>query len=334
MLRSLLLTLIASTGGFGFTQPAHGSSHSSLATILVEAAPKQGFHHPYLLVLPETLSCGGPLIVALPTPPTSDDPADFLTAADRIARNATPVIGKLGVPLIVPALPRPPRPAPDGKSIINLYSPALSRAALLEREEGLARADLQVLAMVDHARANLQAQHSLSLDRRSILVGFSAAGHFATRMAILHPQRVAAVWAGGTGGHPILPIAEFEGKRLTYPVGIADLESVAGKSFDAASFSRIPIRIVQGGADKNSSLPAGNEPSDSYSPQQAQLVLDLLGHTASKRLAVVERVYRSVSSQTVVRVYPGVEHRLTPEMVQDMAEFMKEQIEACRVAKP
>ena len=47
-------------------------------------------------------------------------------------------------------LPRPPV-ATGGGDYINLYIPALSREALLATNPALARIDLQVLAMLDHA---------------------------------------------------------------------------------------------------------------------------------------------------------------------------------------
>jgi dienelactone hydrolase len=235
----------------------------------VKASPKNGFHHDYLLLLPKNLANNVPLLVASPTPHTSEDPAEFTIAAERIARNATNLIEQLALPVLVPVLPRPPVKVAEGQ-YINLYIPSLSRAAMLEPDEKLARMDRQVLAMIDHARNHIEKERRIKTYPKTIFTGFSAGGHFATRMAVLHPERVLAVWAGGVSGHPILPVAEHQGRRLTYPVGIADLEQISGKPFNRAAFQKIPVMMAQGAADLNTSLPSEPKPSESYTYEQAQ----------------------------------------------------------------
>jgi hypothetical protein len=146
-------------------------------------------------------------------------------------------------------------------------------------------------------------------------------------MAVLHPQRVLAVWAGGTGGHPILPVAQLEGRLLTYPVGVADLKELTGKEFDAGAFSEVAILIAQGSADANSALPSGEGPSDSHSEEQVQLIFDILGTSTSERLRTVEKVYEKASSRAEIRLYSDVDHRITPEMAHDIVRFIRELME-------
>jgi predicted esterase len=314
----------AAVAGQGQPEPAQ----AAVEPIRVEASPGDGFHQPYLLVVPTEVTPGAPILVALPTPQTSTDPAEYLAAAQRMATNAGPLLSQLKTPILVPVLPRPPVKVEGG--YINLYIPALSRAALETDDPELARMDRQVLAMVDHARRRLQEERNIEAHAKAIFAGFSAGGHFATRMAILHPQRVLAVWSGGTGGHPILPVGELEGQRLTYPVGVADLEQVAGEAFDAEAFAKVPMLIIQGDADTNASIPRDDRPSDSYSSEQARLVLSLLGESAVERLKKVEQVYEQAGSRAEFRVYPGAGHEMTPEVVRDMLGFISRQIEEAR----
>ncbi len=293
--------------------------------VKVEPRPEAGFNHAYLLVLPEKIRPGAPVIVATPTPPTTTDAAELSTAAERMAVNAGPFLGQLSAPILVPVLPRPPVRVEGGT--INLYIPALTRAALLADEPALARMDKQVLAMIDDARRRVRQERDIELHEKAIFVGFSAGGHFASRMAVLHPDRVLAAWSGGTGGHPILPLAELEGRRLTYPVGIADLEEVAGEAFDAEAFAQVPIFFAQGGADTNESIRREPGPSDSYAAEQSQLILELLGDTAIERLEKVKAAYAAAGSKAQFKVYPEAGHELTPEIARDLVQFMSEQIE-------
>jgi predicted esterase len=312
---------LALTSDAGARQPAASRPALWPPPLKIEAAPAAGFHHPYLLVLPPTIKAKAPVIVALPTPPTSADPADFLAAAERIVANAGPFLGALELPILVPVLPRPPVRTPEGT--INLYLPALTREALLSKDASLARIDRQVLAMIDDARGRVKAGRGVQTRAEAVFIGFSAGGHFATRMAALHPERVLAVWAGGTGGHPVVPLAELKGRRLTYPVGIADLEQVSGRPFDAEAFAKVPMLIAQGSADRNTSLPSSEGPSDSYSKEQAQLVSELLGRTAPERLENVKKAYERAGCQAEFRVYHGVEHRISPEMARDIVRFIR-----------
>jgi hypothetical protein len=287
----------------------------------VEPSPEHGFHLPYLLLIPDNLRAGAAIVVASPTPPTSEDPADYHTAAEKVAENAGALLGTAGVPVLVPVLPRPPLALSDGR-FINLYFPALSRAALLVSDERLARIDRQVLAMVEHARLRIEALRKVSIHPKAIFAGFSAAGHFATRMAALHPDRVLAVWAGGMGGHPILPIAEHAGRALTYPVGIADLEEVAGAQFDGGTYAKIPMLIIHGAADLNTSLPSGTAPSESYSTAQGVLVRELFGESALGRIDKIKPIVESVAPLVEFRIYDNVGHQISPGVARDALEFV------------
>lgn len=287
----------------------------------VRSSPAHGFHHDYFLVLPATLKTNATILLATPTPPTSLDPADFTAAAERIVRNAGAFIDPLGLPLLVPVLPRPPLKVSENH-YINVLLPGLSRAALLEREEKLARIDRQVLAMVDHARARIKEEVGIDTHPKIIVAGFSAAGHFATRMAVLHPERVLAAWAGGISGHPVVPLSRYEGRELTYPVGIADLEAVSGRAFNPKAFKSMPIMLVQGEADTNTSLPSEPKPSESYSYEQAQLVFTLLGKTPLERLEKAKQLYEQAGANVQTRVYPGAGHQINPEIARDMVEFI------------
>jgi dienelactone hydrolase len=292
--------------------------------------PGAGFHHSYLLLLPEKLITNAPLLVVTPTPPTSENPEEFERAAERIASNASRFLGKLQIPLLIPVLPRPPLKVSENQ-FINLYLPALSRAALTNSDPHLGRIDLQVIAMIDHARQVLLKERGVPVEEKAIFCGFSAAGHFATRMAILHPQRVLAVWAGGTGVHPIVPLAEYKGKALTYPVGVADLKDLIGRRFDQREFQKVKVRIVQGGEDSNVSLPAEDKPSESYSFAQAELYRELFGTTASQRIEKLQETCQQAGYGNItLKIIQGAGHQITPDTAADMINFIAEEVHVKR----
>ena len=290
----------------------------------IEANPEAGFHWPYYLFIPDVVAPGGAVLVE----PNNDalSGAPFETHAYWAAiRNEQLFIDygrHLGTPMLTPVFPRPLVDGPDG----NLYIHAMTRAAMLHEGPGYARPDLQLLAMLDDAQAKLAAS-GFEVSEDALFWGFSAAADFVTRMAVLHPERVRAVAAGGAGGLPILPVSEFEGEALSFPVGIADLDMITGRPLDAEALRDTPFLLYQGGADENDSV---REPpftcegygSDSYSCDQAQWVNATLGASTLGRVPVVQDLYADFGMRDFNSlVLPGVEHTTPPEMEARIREF-------------
>jgi pimeloyl-ACP methyl ester carboxylesterase len=195
------------------------------------------------------------------------------------------------------------------------------------------RMDLQVMAMVEHARGRLREERKTSVRDKAVYVGFSAGGHFVSRMAVLHPERVLAVWCGGTGGHPILPFAEYSGRQLSYPAGVGDVEEISGTKFDARAFRRVPMLFVQGSEDTNASLPANDEPSDSYRFAQAEDLRAVLGLTTRERFAKAKQIYADAGANAEFRTYEGVAHQITPQMAGDIVQFIEKCVNDADEAK-
>lgn len=218
---------------------------------------------------------------------------------------------ELGVAALVPIFPRP-------ESNWRVYTHALDRDALTTEIGDLARLDMQLIAMIDDARERL-ASRGWRVGEKVLLRGFSANGMFAIRFAALHPERVLAVAAGSPGGWPIAPVAAWEGKPLRYPVGIADLETLTGKPFDAEGFSRLPIMIFMGDRDDNDSVPFG----DGYDPEDRDLVFETFGRTPIERWPASEETYRAAGTRALFRLDLGVGHETSDETERAVREFLR-----------
>ena len=141
----------------------------------------------------------------------ADDLAVHLAAARDLADKAIGgfVARELALPLLVPVFPRPEKEW-------ELYTHQLDRDTLLVAAGPLQRLDLQLLAMIDDARARL-ASRGMNLPAKVLLTGFSASGSFVNRFTALHPERVQAAAAGGLNGNLILPLATLGGRELALP---------------------------------------------------------------------------------------------------------------------
>ena len=198
--------------------------------------------------------------------------------------------------LLVPAFIRP------GEDWF-IYTHALDRDTLTTERTDLNRIDLQLIAMIAAARAEL-AKTNIPTDEKIFIQGFSASGMFANRFTILHPERVKAATIGSPGGFPILPVATFNGEQLPYPAGIADLEVLTGIQFDSTTYNAIPQLIYMGSADDNDSL----DYTDGWDKADAQLVDKLFGADPLARWDAVEAIYQAAGTDAQFLLVDGVGH--------------------------
>lgn len=227
---------------------------------------------------------------------TSNNPAVHRRDAWWMAFGRHWLADELGVVLLVPAFIRP---ADDWR----VYSHALDRDVLTTSRAELRRLDLQLLAMVDRARAALAAE-SLPTEAKFLLQGFSASGMFANRFTMLHPGRVKAVAVGSPGGWPVAPTSVVAGEDLPYPAGVSDLDSLAGLPFDSLAYRSVPQLIVMGALDDNDGL----DFTDGWDSVAAAQVDRLFGTTPVGRWRLAEWLYRSAGASAQFRLVPGVGH--------------------------
>ena len=267
------------------------------------ADPAAGYHSDfYVYVSPdaERAAADGRVATVLVQPNNSGTNSDDASVHRRDAWWTTygrsKVADDLGVVLVVPAFPRP---AVDGK----VYTHALDRDVLTTTRADLARLDLQLLAMVDQARARLAAD-GIPSRPRLLLQGYSASGMFTNRFAALHPRRVLAVAAGSPGGWPIAPSTLPASRDLPYPAGTADLEALTGAAFDAQAWRKLPQLLVMGDRDDNDSLDFG----DGWDKAAAAQVDRRFGDEPQARWQAAQRLYAEAGANARFELVEGVGH--------------------------
>ena len=261
----------------------------------IAADPSRGFNWPYYLNFPEQVTNPGVLVVE----PNNTLWHDDLSVHEQRARenmnlSIQRLADPLGSPLLMPVFPR----------YADLYTHALDRATLITTIPGLERIDLQLLAMIDDARQRLS-DRGITVEQKVWLRGFSASGQFVARFAMLHPSRLKAVSAGAGGYGPIVPVAEWEGESLPYPVGISDLQQLIGTQFDVSAFQQVPFLAHVGDADTNTT-PWFNTNADADVPLIRRV---FGGPDCFQRYPRYEAAFRSVNSHCEFVIYPGLDHR-------------------------
>jgi pimeloyl-ACP methyl ester carboxylesterase len=112
-------------------------------------------------------------------------------------------------------------------------------------------ADIQLVNMIKEIRSTLSYE-GIELEEKITIIGYSCNGIFASRFAILQPEHVKCVVAGGHGWS-ILPLERYNGIILNYPFGIADVGE--GKYIDRTlkldQFYTLPMFYYIGSEDDN-----------------------------------------------------------------------------------
>lgn len=267
------------------------------------ANPGKGYHADfYLYVSPtakDAIKRGNPALLLIQPNNSginSDDPATHLDDAWWTGFGRHFLADELGVILLVPAFIRP---AQDW----HIYTHALDRDVLTTQRTDLRRLDLQLLNMIEHARAVLN-HAGIPTHPKILIQGFSASGMFANRFTALHPGRVLAVAAGSPGGWPIAPISVYNNTALPYPIGIADIETLTGEPFDSTAYREVHQLLVMGSRDDNDSV----DFRDGWDEDAAAVVDRLFGPDPLSRWSAAEAIYRASGANVDFLLIEGVGH--------------------------
>ena len=282
-------------------------------TYKIAANPAKGFLWDYLLYIPDTIDKA----LTHPVLFTMNDSGIF-DSMEELEQETRERFGKgnedyiayhVGVPMVLPLIPRE-------EGAMNAHD--LNRAALLMQEKNLKRLDLQVLAMLKDARKQLK-KEGIATKRKILIAGFSSAGSFGWKLALLHPEKVLAVVAGGEA-YPVLPLTDYEGETLPYPVGVADFKEIVERKFQEKAWRKIPIFVFNGALDYNDPLPF----NDIYTDSERELIKKLFGdETLQERWEKIRGVLAQVAPNVQTHTYPKTEHRPIPE---DMILFLRTQL--------
>jgi pimeloyl-ACP methyl ester carboxylesterase len=241
-------------------------------------------------------------------------------AALKTANNWRNFATQLNVGLLVPAFPRPIDHGINAQEG-NIYTHALSRSALLTTIPEIQRVDLQLIHMIDDARAK-QIHHGMRFNKQVLMFGFSASGMFTNRFVFLHPDRVQAAAFGSPGGWAFAPVSTWKGSALPYPVGISDFNAVSGKKFHLHAVARVPQFLFMGTADENDAVVY----TDSYDAQSKKLIFDLFGSTLMARWPFTVEMYGKYLPNVQMKLYPEVKHKVTDAMMQDCEDFFRQHL--------
>lgn len=278
-----------------------------------------GFQYPYFLLIPEDVNTSGDIFLVVEPNNSgfvSDDLAEHIKKAKRNATRSfylgNYVSRSVKYPLLVPVFPR-------SKSHWKIYSHALDRDVVLQKNNSLERLDLQLIAMTNDAKKIL-GERGIHIREQILMTGFSASGTFVNRFTLIHPEKVLASAAGGLNGLLMLPLEKREDQELIYPVGTGDFESLFGVPFDFESFKATPQFLFMGALDSNDAVPY----DDALDPPERDLIYQELGKTMlPDRWEKCSTIYRNLGIDAQCKIYQNIGHAHPDLVKQEVVQFFR-----------
>lgn len=227
---------------------------------------EKGYNFGYAVFVPK--NCEKDTTLIMHSCNTGNNVPVHLEEASEIARRSTyekPNPGMwigndLNMPVIVPLIPRIQgfyTQALGSKVFNSDISTLIADQDRRSEDEKLSEEELkeiqeecrdipgQVANMIKSAQTFLSSI-GITVDDKVIAEGYSAGSKFANCFTALHPEMVKACICGGNSGLGILPLTEYKGKELKYPLGVADIPD-----FDSEAFCSIPQLYYMGTEDSN-----------------------------------------------------------------------------------
>lgn len=290
--------------------------------LFVESAPENGSNYPYYLFIPEGTSLHEKLTLIV-EPNNSgfvdDDLKKHIEKAERTASKdyyiGNYVAQKLKYPLLVPVFPR-------SQTEWKIYTHALDRDVICQKNNPLERIDLQLLAMVEDAKAKLT-KAGYSIQPKFFMTGFSASGTFVNRFTLIHPNKVFAVAAGGLNGLLALPLDSIDDQPLNYPLGTNDFKVLFNQEFQKQAFINTPQFYFMGKNDDNDAIPY----DDAFSSEERAVIYELLGKEMQPlRWQKCEAVYDRQGVNSLVKTFENIGHEHPENIKDEIIEFFQKSI--------
>ena len=281
----------------GFAQSRTGEIYTDKLWIqYVGPNAQEGFAFGYFLAVPRGLERDKKYFLLAEADPglfkLSGGQADQTAGALGFLQ-AYPLLESLQTPVIMPVFTRV-------SSAPGLKPATLDREIMQVREGILKRPDLQFLAMLKDARKRLK-KEGIKTYKKIWLNGFGPSGDFCTRFTFLHPKAVQAAVCGGTDGLVPLPLDEWNGHRLRYPLGTAEMKTWSGEKFDLKNWKKTPQFYYMGARDKNFQLA-----TESFlGKADAEEALDIFGLSFSQRYNNIAALLRQSGAAVQTHLYYG-----------------------------
>jgi len=201
------------------------------------------------------------------------------------------------------------------------YTHSLDRDSMLVTKDVInstnmgdwSRLDLQLKAIMADAKIQMES-NGFKLNGKPMLHGFSASSDFANRYSIMYPDTIKAVAIShGT----TMPLTTYNGVTLNYPMGVADLKSIAGVTFNKEAYKALPQFWFRGSEDVND----GSYFYDGWDTM-GELYRKAFGEDIKLRKSNQAKLLKDAGFTNIFfKEYSGIGHDYSDQILDDLVKF-------------
>ena len=219
---------------------------------------------------------------------------------------------------------------------LKMKDPVLANILTVEFEkagfkiEDFYNIDEQLIAMIDHAIEYMNSYNYNINKDKIFMIGFSASGGFADRFSTLHPEKIKAVAAGAALDDMILPLSNYMGENLIFPIGTYDYKEITGRDFDLNMNNNVARLVFMGEMDPINVL----NYSDTYGKKEIDIITKLWGWDILPRAKSLTKLYGKVGGKGIFILDKGEGHSTSEDMRRYFIEFFRANLNSDKPVYP
>ena len=209
--------------------------NSDLYNIYIMEPKEERFSFSSIVCIPKKINEGATLYVETNN---EEDPAQLNDSAKHTTANVLDMMhgGAELNPVLIPILPT------NGIDGVPYFQQLSAECFDNNLPEDKRRIDLQLVKAIEETKREIFNITDQKINDKIFMHGYSASGVFAQRFALLHPELIDEVCVGGAIGSIPMPISEYNGVPLDYPIGINNFKEITGKDFNFDAYRSIKFR--------------------------------------------------------------------------------------------
>lgn len=287
---------------------------------IVYNKPANGIKYSYFYYIPSTAlkkDEARVMVYANANPSITYEELEASLGNQEINYRFVQIANRYGYILLVPVMPG--KYTKGSTSVSPQYMPKEYMTGAKPSSKELTffyRPDLEYIKIIDEFYSFLDA-HSISHKQKLVMTGMSNGGIITNRISMIYPDRFEAV-AIISAGIYLQPMATYKNRKLSYPVGLADINKI-NPSFSFDDLKSVHHFVAVGDLDlKQINDPIGmlREDSDYY--------LSAFGGNQVKRVPIFYQNLIDAGIPTEMKIYQGLAHQYTTEMIADTFKFFSQ----------
>jgi len=195
----------------------------------------ENVNFPYILCVPKNMGDCSTLYLETNN---EEEPRDLEQSAENTVKNILQMMNGSAIksPILVPVLPT------NGTGSRPYFQQLSAECIDDNLPDGQKRIDEQLVNAIEEAKTKVRDITGKKLEDKIFMHGYSASGVFAQRFAMIHPELIGELCVGGAIGSIPMPMGDYNGIKLDYPVGTNNYKDLFGKDFDMDAYKKIKFR--------------------------------------------------------------------------------------------